>query len=206
MTQIQKLDMLLALYIAAIVCAELLGSKIFTLFGINASVAIFIFPLTFTINDVVSEVCGKERARSFVRSGFIMLFFLFAYTFLATILPPAARFQNINESYGNLFRSSLRIIVASLTAFWVSERLDVFIFYKIREKFGKKRLWLRNNLSNFIGQFVDTSVFMFLAFYIPGNALFVISLIVPYWILKCVFSIIETPFAYLGIQWLNTEK
>lgn len=203
MKHIQKLDFFLALYIAAIVCAELLGSKVFTLYGINASVAIFIFPLTFTINDIVSEVYGKERASSFVKSGFLILVFVFAYTFLATVLPPAARFQNTNGAYVQLFTSSLRIIVASLVAFWCSERLDVFLFRRIREVFGTKRLWLRNNVSNFIGQLVDTILFMTLAFFMPGNAAFIVSLIVPYWILKCVFSIIETPFTYLGVRWLK---
>ncbi len=203
MKHVQKLDVLLAFYIAAIVCAELLGSKIFTVYGINASVAIFIFPLTFTINDVVSEVYGKERAGSFVKSGFIVLIFVFAYTYVSTILPPAVRFQSANEAYVSLFRSSLRIIIASLTAFWFSERFDVYLFYTMREKFGTKRLWLRNNLSNGIGQFIDTCIFMFLAFYVPGNGGFIVSLILPYWMLKCVFSFIETPCTYLGVQWLK---
>jgi queuosine precursor transporter len=203
MNKIQKLDLLLSLYIAAIVCAELLGSKVFTAFGINASVAIFILPVTFTINDVVSEVYGKERAGSFVKNGFVVLVFLFAYTFLSTVLPPAARFRSMNESYIRVFNSSLRIIVASLTAFWLSELFDVYLFNLIRQKLGQKRLWLRNNISNFLGQLADTTIFMFLAFYLPGNEKYIISLILPYWMLKCVFSLIETPFTYIGVRWLK---
>jgi queuosine precursor transporter len=203
MKNIQKLDLLLSFYIAAIVCAELLGSKIFTLFGISSSVGIFILPITFTINDVVSEVYGKERAGSFVKSGFIILIFLFAYTYLSTILPPATRFLSSNKAYVQIFNSSLRITFASLAAFWLSERFDVYIYNRLRQKFGQKRLWFRNNASNFLGQFVDTTIFMFLAFYLPGNEKFIISLILPYWILKCVFSVIETPFTYIGVKWLK---
>jgi uncharacterized integral membrane protein (TIGR00697 family) len=199
----QKLDLLLAFYITAIVCSELLGGKIFTLFGINASVAIFLYPLTFAINDIVSEVYGKERARSFVKSGFFILVFLFGFTLLATSLPPAARFQKANTEYVNIFNVSLRIIVASLTAFWLSERFDVFVFYRIRQALGKNKLWVRSNISNFLSQLIDTVLFMFLAFYVPGNASFVISIIIPHFILKCVMSVIETPFTYWGIRWLN---
>ncbi len=76
---------------------------------------------------------------------------------------------------------------------------------------GKSKLWLRNNISNFIAQFVDTSVFMILAFYslssgVSENAIFLISLIIPYWLLKCFMSIIETPFVYLGIKWLKSSE
>jgi queuosine precursor transporter len=206
MSKIQKLDLLLAFYITAIVCSELLGGKIFTLFHINASVAIFLYPLTFAIDDIVSEVYGKERARSFVKTGFIILVFLFGFTLLSTSLHPAARFQQANSAYISVFSVSLRIIVASLTAFWLSERFDVFIFSKMRQLWGKNKLWARSNISNFLGQFVDTVLFMFLAFYVPGNASFIVSLIIPYYILKCVMSVIETPLTYWGIYWLRKEK
>lgn len=199
----QKLDLLLSFYITAIVCAELLGGKVFVIFGVNASVAIFILPVTFTINDVVSEVFGKERAGSFVKCGFIILLFLFVYTYLATVLPPAERFRNGNIAYTQVFNNSLRIIFASLASFWLSERYDILVFNLMRQYLGIKRLWLRNNMSNFIGQFIDTALFMFLAFYLPGNEKFIISLVIPYWLLKCMFSVIETPFTYIGVRWLR---
>lgn len=203
MKHIHKLDFLLAMYISAIVAAELLGGKIFTLSGINASVAIFVFPLTFTINDVVSEVYGKNRARSFVQSGLVILLALFVYTVLSTTLPPASRFAESNEAYKHIFVKSQRIIIASLIAFWLSEQFDILIFSRIRKKFGKKRLWLRNNLSNFLSQLFDTIIFMFIAFYAKGGFMFIVSLIIPYWLLKCGFSIIQTPFTYLGVSWLK---
>jgi queuosine precursor transporter len=203
MTETKKLDLLLSIYIMSIVAAELLGAKIFTFWGINASVGIFTLPLTFTINDIVSEVYGKERASSFVRSGFVVLVMLFFFIYLSILLPPAARFRNTNLAYITIFSTSLRIIIASLTAFWVSERFDIFIYNKIRNRFGLSKLWLRNNLSNIIGQLADTTIFMTLAFYSPGNQMFIISLIIPYWILKCAFSFIETPFTYLGVKWLK---
>jgi len=207
MNKHQKLDFLLSIYIAAIVAAELLGSKIFTISGvINASVAIFVFPLTFTINDIVAEVYGKPRAQSFMRSGFYVLLGLAAYTLLTIILPPATRFTPSNEAYTLIFSKSFRIIIASLIAFWISERFDIYIFSKIREKLGKKGLWLRNNASNFISQLFDTTIFMFLAFYTPGSFNFILSIIWPYWLLKCFMSIMETPFTYWGVSWLKKSS
>src|SRR3989344_4326847 len=127
MTTEKKLDYLLAIYIAAIVSAELLGSKLTTIFGISTSVGIYALPLTFVINDIVSEVVGKDRARNFVRTGLVVLVILFFFVFLARILPPASFYQN-NEAYRLVFGNSMRVIAGSLTAFAISEFTAVFIF------------------------------------------------------------------------------
>lgn len=203
MTKIQKLDLLIAVYITCVVAAELLGAKIFQLGFIRTSVAIFILPLTFSINDVVTEVYGKERARNIIRAGLYVLIGLAVYTLLAISLPPAGRFLDTNPAYQQVFSKSLRIMIASLIAFFLAERFDVYVFSKIREKLGQKRLWLRNNFSNFLGQLFDTTIFMFLAFYTPGSVGFIISLIWPYWLLKCFMSVIETPLTYFGVSWLK---
>lgn len=204
-TKPEKLDVLLAIYIAAIVAAELMGGKLFTIFGVNASVAIFIFPITFTINDIVIEVYGKERAMSFVRSGFVVLIMLALYILLAIALPPASRFK-INSEYSAVFETSLRITLASLAAFGFSERFDVLVFSKIRKRFKNFGMWLRSNLSNFISMFFDTTIFMLFAFYKPGNFMFIVSLIWPYWLLKCLASVFGTPLSYWGVKWLRAKK
>lgn len=116
-----------------------------------------------------------------------------------------------NEAYTTIFGLSARISAASLIAFAIAEFTDVIVFVKIRQALGKKALWLRNNASNFVAQFVDTTVFMTLAFYafnrdFNSNLVFLVSLIIPYWLLKCFMSIVETPLVYLGVRWLKTEK
>lgn len=203
----KKLDYLLAIYIAAIVSAELLGSKLVTIFGISTSVGIYALPLTFVINDIVSEAVGKQRARNFVRTGLFVLVLLLVFVFLARALPPAGFYRN-NDAYRLVFGNSLRVIIGSLTAFAVSEFTDVYVFNKIREKWGKRFLWLRTNLSNFIGQFIDTTIFIFVAFYMvspTSDFARMWALIIPYWLLKIFFSAVETPFAYLGVRWLRTD-
>ena len=213
--KIEKFDLLVSVYIFCIAVAELMGAKTFPLiklFGyqLNASVAIFVIPLIFTINDVITEVFGKERTRSVIRSGLFIIFLILLFSLFATSLPPSLRFQNSESAYDIIFGLSARIAAASLTAFTLAEFLDVFIFAKIRQKFGKKALWFRNNASNFISQFIDTSVFMFLAFYaidksFDANIGFLFSLILPYWLLKCFMSVIETPFVYIGVKWLKNK-
>lgn len=214
--QIEKLDFLISLYIFCIAVAELMGGKTFPIlklgsFSLNASVAIFVIPLLFTINDVITEVHGAQRTRSIIRSGLIMIFFILLLSLFFTYLPPSKRFEKMEAAYDTVFGVSARIAASSLTAFAIAEFMDVAIFVKIRNLLGKKALWLRNNVSNFVSQFFDTTIFMFLAFYaldksFNENFPFLVSLILPYWLLKCFMSVIETPFVYVGVKWLRGEK
>ena len=216
MRTIEKFDLLVALYVFCIAVAEIMGAKTFpvlNLFGyqLNASVAILVLPLVFSINDVIAEVHGKQRARSVVRSGLIVVFLILVFSLVATRLPPSTRFEASEAAYDQIFGLSARIAAASLTAFALAEFLDVLIFVRLRERLGTGRLWLRNNVSNVLSQLVDTTVFMTLAFYAfdrpwDANVGFLVSLIVPYWLLKCFMSVIETPFVYLGVRWLQGEK
>lgn len=212
---IQRFDFLLALYITCIAISELMGAKTFPIttigtFHLSASVAIFVVPFIYCVNDMITEVFGKDRARSIVRSGLVMVFFLMLFSALATWLPATPRFAKMNPAYVTIFGLSIRIAAASLTAFAVGEFLDVLIFARLRAKLGTKNLWLRTNISNIVSQFFDTTLFMFLAFYalnLPfgANVSFLFGLILPYWLLKCLMSFIETPLVYLGVRWLKKE-
>lgn len=216
MFKIQKLDFLISLYICCIAISELMGAKTFPLFHagkffLNASVGIFVVPLIYSINDIIAEVFGKEKAQSMVRSGLFMILFLLLFSIFATHLPPSKRFMPSERAYEMIFSVSARIAAASLTAFAVAEFLDVFVFIKLRQKFGKKALWLRTNIANFISEFFDTTLFITLAFYafdkpFGSNVPFLISLIIPYWLLKCFMSVLETPLVYLGVTWLKRAE
>jgi uncharacterized integral membrane protein (TIGR00697 family) len=202
----RKLDLLLAIYITSIVAAELMGSKTFSIFFLNSSVAIFTLPITFIINDVVTEVEGKARSLSFMHATFMILILLALFNLLAISLPPTSISLTFEPAYQTIFAKSLRMTLASLAAFFLSERLDIYIFTKIRSRLKNSSLWLRSNVSNILSLFFDTSIFMFLAFFNGNNSGFVWSLILPYYGLKCLFSIFETPLTYVAINWLKRSK
>ncbi len=216
MFKIQKLDFLIAFYIACVMISELMGAKTFPIatlgsFPLHATVVVFVLPFIYAANDIIVEVYGKARAQSIVRSSLFMIFFLLLFSLLATSLPPSARFVQTNTAYNTIFSISARFSAASLIAFAVSEFMDVFIFAKMREKLGKKKLWLRTNVSNFISEFFDTALFMMLAFYaldqsLGSNLSFITGLAIPYWLLRCFMSVIETPLVYLGVKWLKNAK
>lgn len=213
---IRRFDFLVALYVFGIMVAELMGAKTFPLvqqdwLHLNASVAIFVLPLLFTITDIVVEVHGRARARSLVFSGIAMVVLLMAFAALATHLPPSVRFEGKEAAFDTIFGASIRIAAASIAAFAIAELLDVAIFSKLRQALHSKALWFRNNASNFISMLVDSTVFITLAFYafdqsLGSNVGFLLGIIIPYWVVKCTFSVLQTPLVYLGVRWLKGGK
>lgn len=213
---IDKMDLLISIYIACIAISELMGAKTFPLSipwlpTLNASVAIFVLPLIFTINDVVAEVYGRQRARSVVRSGLVVIGILLLFSLLAVNLPASSRFLLTEPAYDTIFGLSARFAAASLIAFVIAEFSDIWIFTKIRLKLGSNALWLRNNISNIISMLLDSIIFISLAFYsfdisFGANVSFLLTIIIPYWLLKCSMSVIETPLVYLGVKWLKEDK
>lgn len=213
--KLHRFDVIVALYIFGIVAAQLMGAKVVpfgSIFGLplSISVAVFLMPLLFTITDIVVEVHGKNRARSLVWTGLIIVVLLAIYTLFVTALPPAGRYVGSNEAYMEVFGTSVRFALASVAAFLAAETIDVLIYSKLRERMKKKGMWLRNNVSNFIGQFIDSAVFVVIAFYmldanISHNAIYLIGIVLPYWIVRCAMSIAGTPLAYAGVRFLKTR-
>ncbi len=208
MKQEDKVYILLGLFVMAVIMANLMGAKITTIFGISMSVGIFVFPLTFLITDVIEEVYGKEKTRMFVLTALFAMVLVLLFTAFFVWLPPAERFGS-NPEYVTIFSLSLRMMVASIIAFLVSQFHDIWAFNFWKKKTKGKYLWLRNNLSTFSSQFIDTMLFMYLAFlymtpkFTPG---FVFTLVIPYWLLKVFMAAADTPFCYLGVWWLKGEK
>ena len=97
-------------------------------------------------------------------------------------------------------------MLASVIAFVFSQFHDVWSFHFWKRKTHGKFLWLRNNLSTSVSQLIDTILFMFIAFYKINPKFtvpFIISLIIPYYLFKIGFALIDTIFVYPGVWWLR---
>ncbi len=201
----EKTQVLLGIFVAAVVLANLLGTKIANFGMFVASVGIFMYPITFLATDIVAEVFGRKKVMTFVVAGLIANLMLFLMVALSTRLPPAARYPS-NEAFLEVFNPSLRIIGASIVAFFIGQIHDLVAFEYWKKVTRGRFLWLRNNASTIVSQFLDTTIFMFLAFYLATpqyTVEFIFALIIPYWLLKVVIAIADTPFVYLGVRWLR---
>ena len=202
-----KILVMLSVFVTALICSNLLGSKITVILGVPVSVGIFAYPITFLMTDMVEEVYGRKKTKLFIIGGVLALLLTLVLTFLGKILPPAG-FYKFNDAYVTIFSNSIRIIIASLVAFFLSQIHDIWAFNFWKKKTKGRFLWLRNNLSTAVSQFIDTTIFMFIAFYAitpDYTAAKMFAMIVPYWLLKVLFAIFDTPLCYLGVKWLSKD-
>ncbi len=204
----KKTMILVAVFSAALILGNILGSKVTTIFGITTSVGIFAYPITFLITDIIEEVRGKEITKTFIYAGIVSLILAFVLVLIGIKMNPASFYKN-NDAYTLVFSNSMRVICASLVAFTLGQIHDIWSFNFWKKRTAGKFLWLRNNLSTIISQLIDTTIFTFIAFYLVTPEFTIariISMIVPYWLLKVIFAVVDTPFVYLGVKWLKGKS
>ncbi len=202
-----KLFICLTLYITALIASNTLGIKVMPfLFGTHLSVSVFYFPIVFLMTDIIGEVYGKEWARRFVLAGFISVLAFLLFNILSVITPWSGAGAWAHTAYNTLYSVSMRISVASVLAFVIGEYQDVFTFFFFKAKQGDKYFWLRSNLSNIWSQFLDTVIFMTVAFAGVYSWPTLFMMIIPWWIYKVLMGVAFTPLSYLGLALLKRDE
>jgi len=203
----KKIIIALAVYLASLFAANTLGLKIVPfLFGLHVSVAVFSFPFVFLTTDVIGEVYGKRMAKLFVLAGFISTALFVIYSFISIALPWDPAGEWVHESYNTVFGISVRIAIASLIAFAIAEYQDVISFFFFKATIGAKYFWLRSNLSNLWSQFLDTVIFMVIAFAGVYPTPVLIRIIITWWLFKVAMGFVYTPLSYLGLRLLRDKS
>jgi len=204
---------LVSLFIASIVTAQVLGSKLVPLGWNNVMfpAGVLAYSATFFASDLIAEMYGRETAHTVVNWGFGMNFVLLGLVWLAIWMPN----QNIGvnqDVFVAAFAPATNIIVASLVAYLVSQHWDVFVFHGVRDRTGEARLWLRNMASTGTSQFIDTVVFTIIAFAVMPLAFglghylgpeLIGYTIVGQYVLKLAIAAFDTPFVYAGVRVLE---
>ena len=215
-----KTNILMAIFVGSLIAANLIGLKIADFGLFQASVGILLFPILFLVTDIIEEVHGKKKAHEVVFVGFIALILVLIVTVIAVAMNHATRSvmgnPELQNAYDTIFGTTIRIFIASITAFLIAQLHDVWAFNFWKKKTKGKHLWLRNNLSTIVSQFLDTTIFMFIAFWGITNESFFdlettsftanyvfFTLAIPYWLVKVLFALCDTPFCYLGVRWLK---
>lgn len=193
------------LFVGLLILANIVAVKLFAIgdFAIlPAAVVIYIF--TYPIIDVIVEVYGKEQAKQTVRAGLVTQ--IAALIFISiTVALPSASFWGGQESFETILNGSLRVIAASLIAYFISQNVDVVLFDRLKAKHGAKKLWLRNNVSTMGSQLLDTSLFITIAFIGTVPITVLLGMIVTQYIVKFLASIATTPFVYAAVYGIRKQ-
>lgn len=221
--------LLCGIFLTNALVAEMIGVKIFSAealvglqpanisilgrsFGFNLTAGVILWPFVFITTDIINEYFGKEGVKRISYLTAMLISYAFIVIYIATILPPADFWMNINNTddagnafninyaFHTIFTQGLGIIIGSLTAFLLGQLLDVFVFHKLRKLTGSKMLWVRATGSTLVSQLVDSFVVLFIAFFVFGDWPIeqIIAVGIINYIYKFIVAIALTPVIYGG--------
>lgn len=217
---------LTSFFVANALIAECIGTKLFSLeqlFGLEPNpftllgedgltytltCGVLLWPLEFVMTDIVNEYYGPKAVRriSYIAVGLISYAFVMFY--LAIEIPADRAFwtgsqqsngvPDMQVAFSSIFGQGMWIIVGSLVAFLISQILDVWVFHKIKQATGEKKVWLRATGSTLISQLIDSFIVLFIAFYIGRDWSFqrVLAIGLVNYSYKAVMALILTPVLY----------
>lgn len=193
--------LLAGFFITNAIVAELIGGKLIRFFGIfTQSLGIILWPVVFILTDLINEHYGRQGVKrlTYITVGLIV------YTFLLVTVGlhiPAVNFSPVDDpTFATVFGQSQWIMVGSILAFFISQLVDVTVFWMFRKRTGNSMIWLRSTGSTVVSQLVDTFIVQFVAFVLPGkwtmdefvrNASWGYSF-------KLFVAVLLIPFIYLG--------
>ena len=214
-----------AFFVANALIAECIGGKIFslekllglipsnfTLFGqkglsFNLTCGVLLWPLEFVMTDIVNEYYGPKAVRRISYTAVALILYGFVMFYFAMGVPPADFWYgtgvqdgipDMSKAFNGVFGQGMWIIVGSITAFLVSQIVDVTVFHKIKKYTGEKKIWLRATGSTLISQLVDSFIVLFIAFKIGKGWTWqlVLAICLVNYAYKFTMAILLTPLIY----------
>lgn len=206
-------DLIMAAFVAVLLCSNLIGvhkvsSVNLPLYGEYIfGTGVLFFPLSYLFGDILTEVYGYARSRKVIWAGFGALIFASLMAYIVTSLPAAKTMSAEQQAAVNLiFGQTWRIVIASLTAFWLGEFVNSFVLAKMKLLTEGRYLWMRTIGSTFAGEAVDSLIFYPIAFLGTWSNEQVISVMIGNYFIKVFWEVIATPVTYKIVAFLKRAE
>lgn len=157
---------LVTVYVACLLISNVTAVKTFSLGPFSLPAAVLLFPVVYIVNDLLAEVYGFKKARTAIYLGFTLNLFMVLYFALAIVLP-VGPFFGAQEAFATILGSTPRMLVASLSAYFVGSTLNAKIMVSMRDAAKGKggfALFARCIVSTLFGELCDSLIFITIAF------------------------------------------
>lgn len=180
------------------IIANIEVTKCIDLFGLSLTLGNVSYSSTFLVTDILSEMYGSKEARKSVIIGFFAMIMFTLIIQLDLMFIPNSE-DLVSNAMNTIFSIMPRICIASLISYLISNMLDTYLYEFIKNKFpDDKLLWLRNNGSTLISQFIDSILFTTISFIGIYSNKVLIELIITTYIVKALIALLDTPFLYIA--------
>jgi uncharacterized integral membrane protein (TIGR00697 family) len=213
-------DLIMAAFVAVLLCSNLIGVQ--KVSSINLpfygeyiyGAGVLFFPISYLFGDILTEVYGYARSRKVIWAGFGALIFASVMSWVVTYLPlpvnvsPESLQGNLEKQKAieMIFGQTPRIVLASLTAFWLGEFVNSFVLAKIKLLMSGRLLFIRTISSTIAGEIADSLIFYPIAFYGVWSNEQLISVMIGNYFIKVLWEVVATPFTYLIVGFLKRAE
>lgn len=172
------------------------------LFNVTLDGGVILFPLSYILGDIITEVYGFKTARKLVLVGFLVNILTAFIFYMVQLLPASPEWHN-QSAYESILGMVPRIVFASMIAYLLGELSNSFVLARMKVLTKGKYLWARTLGSTLVGALVDTTLFGFIAFggVISNGA--IVGLVVTGYILKFLIEALITPLTYIVVRYLK---
>ncbi|MDE2940645.1 MAG: queuosine precursor transporter [Chloroflexota bacterium] len=203
-----------ALFITVLITSNIIAVKPITIlpiqwFGDPAIIlpaSIIIFPISYIVGDVLTEVYGFRVARGVIWLGFAMNLLVVIALWLTGLLPGAFFWGESDQgSYSRILGLVPGIVVASFIAYLVGEFSNSTVLALLKYKMQGRLLFVRTIGSTIVGQGLDSFIFIFIAFGVFGDwsGTALLGAALAQWIVKILYEAIATPLTYLVVNFMK---
>jgi len=191
-----------ALFVTSLIVSNIIAVKLIDVAGMILPAAIIIFPISYILGDVLTEVYGFARARQVIWLGFLCNLFAVVAITVGGLLP-AAGFWGGQEAYDAILGAVPRILAASFAAYLVGELVNAYVLARLKVAMEGRHLWVRTIGSTLAGQLLDSAIFITIAFagIMPVEVL--LTAIVTQWLVKSAYEALATPLTYAVVGFLK---
>ncbi len=191
------------LFVASLIAANIISVKLIAVGDWFVPAGVVIFPLSYILGDVLTEVYGFRSARRVIWLGFLCNLVVVAAISVAGAWP-AAPFWGGQDAWNQILGLAPRLLVASFVAYLVGEFANSIVLARMKVATEGRWLWSRTIGSTIIGEGLDSLVFITLAF--AGTPFFSITAIITQWLIKVAYEVIATPLTYLVVGYVKRAE
>jgi queuosine precursor transporter len=206
-------DLIMAAFVAVLLCSNLIGVHKVSVVNLPFyseyifGAGVLFFPISYLFGDILTEVYGYARSRKVIWAGFGAMIFASFMAFFVTYLPSASTMDaDRQKAIELIFGQTPRIVLASLTAFWLGEFVNSFVLAKIKLWMSGKLLFVRTISSTIFGEIADSLLFYPIAFYGIWSNEQLISVMIGNYFIKVLWEVLATPFTYIIVGYLKKAE
>ena len=193
------------LFVTCLLVSNVIAGRLVSVAGVVLPSAVILFPITYILGDVFTEVYGFRKTRLVIWGGFAANL-LMSLIFLAAVALPAPSFFKDREAYAKVLGMTPRIVLASLMAYLAGEFANSIVLSLLKKTTKGKLLWLRTIGSTMAGQALDTALFIAIGFFGSVPVAVLLNMMLAQYLFKVGYEVLFTPLTYLAVRGVKKHE